>query len=174
MNQYEYIVKQKSEGVWKIRRMMMIALYILLPLAFLVTFVAINFPWAITFLPLLIWAMIFFTWRFVSPEYEYSMLSGEITFTTIYGGKTRKALFTVNIKDFYRIAPYDAEAEAYVTAQKCTRDFRCMSSLQAPDLYYGIFMLGEDKCVVYFEATEKALKILKYYNHGTVIVPTTK
>ena len=49
-----------------------------------------------------------------------------------------------------------------------------MSSLQAPDLYYGIFMLGEDKCVVYFEATEKALKILKYYNHSTVVVPTGK
>ena len=73
-----------------------------------------------------------------------------------------------------KIAPYDEAAEAYVTAQKCTRDFRCMSSLYAPDLYYGIFTLGEDKCVVYFEATEKILKIMKYYNIGTVIVPTTK
>ncbi len=174
MNQYEYIVKQKSEGVWKWRRIMMIAVYILLPLAYLVTFVALNFPWAITFLPLLIWAMIFFTWRFVSPEYEYATLSGEITFTTIFGGRTRKELFKVNIKEFSKIAPYDEAAEAYVSAQKCTRDFRCMSSLQAPDLYYGIFMLGEDKCVVYFEATEKALKILKYYNHSTVVTPTEK
>ena len=174
MNQYEYIVKQKSEGIWKLRRILMITAYVLLPLAFLATFVALNFPWAITFLPLLVWGMIFLTWRFVSPEYEYTTLSGEITFTTIFGGKTRKTLFTANIKDFVKIAPYDAEAEAYVTAQKCTRDFRCMSSLQAPDLYYGIFMLGEDKCVVYFEATEKALKIMKYYNHSTVVVPTQK
>ena len=143
-------------------------------MAFLVTFVAINFPWAITFLPLLIWAMIFFTWRFVSPEYEYSTLSGEITFTTIFGGKSRRKLFTINIRDFQKIAPYDEAAEAYVSAQKCARDFQCMSSLQAPDLYYGIFMLGEEKCVVYFEATEKALKILKYYNIGTVVTPTTK
>ena len=173
MNQYEYIVKQKSEGVWKLRRTLMILGYVAFNLVYLCAFL-LTFPWAVTFLPLLDWALIFLTWRFVSPEYEYSTLSGEITFTTIFGGKTRKALFTTNIKDFVKIAPYDAEAEAYVTAQKCTRDFRCMSSLQAPDLYYGIFMLGEDKCVVYFEATEKALKIFKYYNHSTVVVPTQK
>ena len=174
MNSYEYIVKQKSEGIWLWRRIGMIGLYTVLTLAFLGTFLALKFPWAITFLPLLVWVMIFFTWRYVSPEYEYSTLSGEIAFTTIWGGKTRKELFRINIRDFAKIAPYDEAAEAYVSAQKCTRDFRCMSSLYAPDLYYGIFTLGEDKCVVYFEATEKILKIMKYYNVGTIIVPTTK
>ena len=173
MNQYEYIVKQKSEGVWKWRRIMMIALYVVFNLAYLFAFL-MTFPWAVTFLPFLDCALIYFTWRFVSPEYEYSTLSGEITFTTIWGGKTRKELFRINIRDFAKIAPYDEAAEAYVSAQKCTRDFRCMSSLYAPDLYYGIFTLGEDKCVVYFEATEKILKIMKYYNIGTVIIPTTK
>ena len=173
MNQYEYIVKQKNEGIWRWRRIMMIALYVVFNLSYLLAFL-LTFPWAVTFLPLLDWALIFFTWRYVSPEYEYSTLSGEITFTTIWGGRTRKKLFTINIRDFQKIAPYDEAAEAYVTAQKCNRDFKCMSSLQAPDLYYGIFMLGDEKCVVYFEATEKALKILKYYNIGTVIVPTTK
>ena len=172
MNSYEYIVKQKSEGVWRWRRFGMIALYIVFTLAFLGTFLAINFPWAITFLPLLVWVLIFFTWRYVSPEYEYSTLSGEITFSTIWGGKSRKALFTANIKDFLAIAPYDEKAEAFVTAQKCNRDFRCMSSINADDLYYGIFMLGDEKCVVYFEATEKALKILKYYNRLTVVTET--
>ncbi len=173
MNQYEYIVKQKNEGVWKWRRIMMITLYIIFNLAYLLAFL-LTFPWAITFLPWLDLALILFTWRFVNPEYEYSTLSGEITFTTIWGGRTRKELFRINIRDFHKIAPYDEAAEAYVTAQKCTRDFKCMSSLQAPDLYYGIFTLGEDKCVVYFEATEKALKILKYYNFSTVVVPTRK
>ena len=173
MNQYEYIVKQKSEGVWKFRRIMMIVLYVVFNLAYLAAFL-LTFPWAITFLPLLDWVLIYFTWRFVSLEYEYSTLSGEITFTTIFGGKTRKNLFTVNIRDFQKIAPYDQAAEAYVSAQKCTRDFRCMSSINAPDLYYGIFMLEDEKCVVYFEATEKALKIMKYYNIGTVVVPTQK
>lgn len=173
MNQYEYIVKQKSEGTWKFRRLMMITLYVVFNLAYLLAFL-LTFPWPVAFLPLLDWALIFFTWRYVCPEYEYATLSGEITFTTIFGGKTRKELFRINIRDFAKIAPYDEAAEAYVTAQKCTRDFRCMSSLQAPDLYYGIFTLGEDKCVVYFEATEKALKIMKYYNAGTVVVPTTK
>ena len=172
MNSYEYIVKQKSEGIWLWRRIGMIGLYTVLTLAFLGTFLALKFPWAITFLPLLVWVLIFFTWRYVSPEYEYATLSGEITFTTIWGGKSRKTLFTANIKDFTAIAPYDAEAEAYVTAQKCNRDFRCMSSLNADDLYYGIFMLGDEKCVVYFEATEKALKILKYYNRNTVVTET--
>ncbi len=173
MNQYEYIVKQQSEGVWRWRRLMMLALYVVFNLAYLFAFL-MTFPWAVTFLPLLDWVLIFFTWRFVSPEYEYTTLSGEITFTTIWGGRTRKELFCANIRDFHKIAPYDEAAEAYVSAQKCTRDFRCMSSINAPDLYYGIFMLGEDKCVVYFEATEKALKILKYYNHSTVVVPTEK
>ena len=38
MNQYEYIVKQKSEGVWKWRRIMMIALYVVFNLAYLFAF----------------------------------------------------------------------------------------------------------------------------------------
>ena len=173
MNQYEYIVKQKSEGVWKLRRTLMICAYVAFNLAYLFAFL-FSFPWAVTFLPLLDWVLIYFTWRFVSPEYEYSTLSGEITFTTIFGGKSRRKLVTISIRDFQKIAPYDEAAEAYVSAQKCNRDFRCMSSLYAPDLYYGIFMLGEEKCVVYFEVTERALKILKYYNIGTVVVPTTK
>ena len=116
MNQYEYIVKQKSEGVWRWRRFAMVALYVLLTLAFLVTFLAINFPWAITFLPLLVWMLIFFTWRFVSPEYEYAMLSGEITFTKAYNGTAVEVNYENTWKDYATTGIYTtpiADGAAY-------------------------------------------------------------
>jgi hypothetical protein len=47
--------------------------------------------------------------------------------------------------------------------------------MDAADIYFALFknVAGED-CVVFFEATEKTLKVLRYYNSDTIITKTRR
>ena len=42
----------------------------------------------------------------------------------------------------------------------------CLSSLSAPDVYYGIYEKGQDRCIIYFDAPERAVGLLKKTNSG--------
>ena len=44
----------------------------------------------------------------------------------------------------------------------------------AEDQYYATFEENGKKCVVYFEATEKTLKLLRYYNPVTVVTKVSR
>ena len=49
-----------------------------------------------------------------------------------------------------------------------------MSSLDAPDMYYAVFDHDGEDQVVYFEATKKALQILRFYNPVTVVTEVSR
>ncbi len=111
----------------------------------------------------------YFTWPLTNIEYEYVTASGDITFTTIYGGgKRRKDNLKFKIKDCEIIAPYTPEhAEKYASVTT-VYDFRS-SEKQLSDVY---FMVVGGKKVI-FQCTNKALKIFKSYNkENTVSVDT--
>lgn len=173
-----YGVKKKPDGSLKRNRVLLFCGYIVFAILYMMFFlgalgVPIKLPVAITFLPLLIWMLVFFTWRYVSVECEYQILDGEMKCMEIYGSKTMRTLCRVRISAMTRIAPYHsdfrAEADAVPSENRCL----CASSMDAPDLYFAVFK-GEDgaDCVVFFEATEKTLRVLRYYNSETVMAKT--
>ena len=111
----------------------------------------------------------YFTWPLTNIEYEYVTASGDITFTTIYGGgKKRKDNLKFKIKDCEIIAPYTSEyADKYASVAN-VYDFRS-SVKQTSDVYFMV--IGDKK--VLFQCTNKALKIFKSYNkEKTVSVDT--
>ncbi|MBO5415074.1 MAG: hypothetical protein J6A83_00405 [Clostridia bacterium] len=170
-NYYDYIVKPKVKGKLLVKRLLFILAYI----AFAVAFSAVCF--AIKFIPLmclvlvLTLVVIFFTWRYVNPEYVYSLERSNISFSIIYGGLTRKDLFTYHIKDIEKIAPYSGEYKAEADGITDAERVYHISSMDAYDIYY-IYATGEDgkKRLVFFEATEQSKKLLRYYNDKTVIL----
>ena len=102
------------------------------------------------------------------------MTSGYMTFTVIYGGRSKKKKLEVCIKDMKEIAPYDEAACARLENRGLKKDYIFVSSLDAPDMYYAVFdQEGEDQ-VVYFEATKKALQILRFYNPVTVVTEVSR
>ena len=92
-----------------------------------------------------------------------------MTLNKILGGRSRKKIAEIRIKDMTLVAPFEgdfiAQAERY--SPERTVDFT--SDLQKPEVYFALYET-EDKRrgILYFEATEQALRILRYYNSQAV------
>jgi hypothetical protein len=168
--EFEYTVTKKREGDYLAKRILAIVGYIVFGLTFFIGLSLLHLYQCIAFIVLVEWILIFFTWRYVSIEYKYETLSGAIRFYTIYGGKNKKLLLDFRIKSFTEIVPFSDE----ISKRSFAKEIFCLSSMKAaPDRYCAIYKdsNGQD-CVVHFEATQKTLKILKFYNSSTVITNT--
>ena len=180
---YEFSVKQRIEGKWILARAGLIFLYV----SFVAGWLIFGFTLRLVvpllaLIPLTTWMLIFFSWRFVSVEYEYSITSGELTFSKIYGRRTRRAVLTIKLKDAVRIAPLDGgEESARAEAYRPEVAYSAISSLRAPDVYYILFESGERdgkrkqrRAIFYFEPTERALQICRFYNPSATQMTATE
>ena len=173
-NYTEYVVAQKSEGKWRTKRILAVCGYVLFSIVWLVGVVGVLKIWPLgMFTPILTWLCVFLTWRYVAVEYEYTMASGTVTFTHIYGRRSRKQIFETKIKEFTKIAPTSDPSEAEAAKDvEITSDFR--GSAKTPDAYFASFTAeGGKKGIVYFEMTNKALKICRFYNPSATVMSTT-
>lgn len=174
-NYTEYVVAQKAEGSWRTKRILLIMLYIAVGLIWLVGVVGILKIWPLgMFTPLLIWMTTFFTWRYVAVEYEYTIASGALTFSHIYGRRSRKQQCEFRIKELTKIAPvsdeYKSDYEA--TDIEIVHEFR--GSVKSPDAYFFTYTAENGKKgVVFFECTNKALKLFRYYNPSATVMSNT-
>lgn len=167
---YEFVVRQKNEGAYKLKKILFVILYVTFTAGLFSVCVAVRLlaP-CVAIVPLLLWILIFFTWRFTNVEHECVFESGIMRCSEIYGNRTRKVLFSAAIRDMHLIAPeeekYLLEAEKY----EISKVYRMTSSKDAEGAYFAIFT-GEDQKThaVYFEANDKVLKILQFYNRSAV------
>ncbi|MCQ2429175.1 MAG: hypothetical protein MJ192_02480 [Clostridia bacterium] len=172
-NTYEFVVNRKKEGKYKLSlflgRAAVILVFVIIAVVLCVCnmpmLVAIEFP----LIPVGIYVAKLFT-----QEYEYSMTSGIMTFSLIRGSSKRKKLLELMIKDFREIAPYDNRACGHLENIGIKKDYQLFSSPDAPDVYYGLFEKDGEMQVVYFEATQQALKILRFYNPATVVTNVSR
>lgn len=163
-NTYEYVVEQKLKGAKVLRKVGLILFYVLFVIAWLIFgFWSGMFP-LLALCPVTLWMAIFFTWRYVQVEFEYSAVSGSVTFAAIYGNRSRKKLREIRIKDCVTIAPLNEKYDYLIDRFAPEKTFDCRSCEDAED---GYFMLADSdgkKIAIYFEATEKFLKICRFYN----------
>lgn len=176
---YEHAVRRRAEGRLVAARVGLILVYILFVCGWLLFGLKtrILVP-LLALIPITLWMLVFFTWRYVSVEYEYSITSGVLTFSKIFGGRSRKKVFEVRLREVVRIAPLgDAAEYEKGMAYRPERSFFGVSSLSAPDVYYLLFEHAEKKqkrrAVYYFEATQKALHICRYYNPSATVMSET-
>ena len=170
-NVYEYVVSPAKQPSWRIKRILAILGYVAYALA-IFTFGAISkfMIYMLALVPLSTWILVYFTWPYVAVEYEYSFVSGTMTLTKILGGRKRKKVLELRIKDLHTIAPYDGEYIKLAEEFHPERSYDFVSSMQSPDLYFALFETADGRRgIIYFEATKPALKILRYYNTETVM-----
>lgn len=170
-NEYEYSVEHsKKDRRLRRRKRLLIGLYVAYCLIFLFLVLAVRLLAPLYALVVVSCAFIWFlTWRYVQPTYLYNLTSGNLTFYTIYGGRTKKKIFSTKIADASLIAPAVSE-EAKGCTEGCVKTYCGVSDAESPDVYLMVF--GDEKgrkCAYYFEATAKALKILRFYNRKTVV-----
>ncbi len=167
---YEFVVKQKTEGAYLVKKILFILLYVGVAVGLFAGGVGLRIlaP-CIAIVPLLLWILIFFTWRFTNVEHECVFESGVMICSEIFGNRTRNVLFKTTIRDMLFIAPetelYIAEAEKY----EVSKVYKMTSSKDACGVYFAIFNDENGKCAaVYFEVNEKVLKILQFYNRSAL------
>ena len=152
----------------------MILGYVLFGAGYFISLAIAHLYPIMAFTPLLVWILVFFTWRFVSIEYRYETVSGGIKFYTVYGGKKKKLMLEKRIKEFNEISPVNADTKARLSSTRFDKSyFLSRSENDDTDKYFATFKNSEGKeCIVYFEATEQLLKILKFYNSNTTVMKT--
>jgi hypothetical protein len=138
---YEMAVTQKIEGKWIAARAGLILFYTAYVLGLLlVAFRTRILVPLFALIPITLWIIVFFTWRYTDVDYEYSITSGELTFSKIFGNRSRRRALTLLLRDAVRIAPLDnAESSAFAENWKPEKEFSAISSLSAPDIYYVLF-----------------------------------
>ena len=171
-NTFEFVVDERAEGKRKLTKFLGRAGLIAIIVAWVI-FSFMTYP-GFAILALVYLGLVLYFWKIFNCELEYSMVSGQMTFSRIYGSRKRTKVLEVTIKDFREIAPRTAESDAKLKAQGVAKTYMFASHSTAEDQYYATFEENGILCVVYFEATEKTLKILRYYNPVTVVTKVSR
>lgn len=168
-NTYEFTVAQKKEGKAKLTPILLVAAYVVFFIACLVVFGIINMPMLFV-IPVIVGVpAMSFAWILTKAEFEYEMTSGQALFKRSYDGRFKKAIVTAHIKDAKEIAPYDDAAKAHLAEVGVAKEHLFVSAPSAPDQYYMLIEQNGQNVAVRFEATQQALKILRFYNENTVV-----
>ena len=106
---------------------------------------------------------IWYFWKFTSIEYDYVIATGDLTVSAVYGGRSRKELFSVKISTASLIASYEGKPASEEANTELI--YNCVGSFDSTDIVYIVFK-NEDgkKAIAYIEAPKKMLKLFKFYN----------
>lgn len=172
--EFEYTVRKKVEGSYLIKRILFIIGYVIFALAFFFGLYLAHLYQFIAFIVLVEWILVFFTWRYAAIEYRYETVSGGIKFINVYGGKKKKTVLDMRIKDFDAIAPYDEEIKKNIANNIYSEVYDFSPSVNKDeDKYYALFKTPDGKsAIVLFEATQQSLKIFRFYNQRTTVINT--
>jgi len=173
-NYAEFAVSQKMEGKYKRNMLLCIALYAALIIgAFIVIFLAGQGLGTVLFVTIAACAFVIipvlrhFTWnRFVKVDHKYVIESAKIRFSDNHG-KRDVVKFEKLVSSFSLIAPVTEEYKDKYEKADVTMDFR--GSVKSPNSYFILDESDGKKTVIFFEATQQAIKVMSFYNSkGTV------
>ncbi|MCI8386858.1 MAG: hypothetical protein HFE63_00125 [Clostridiales bacterium] len=173
-NFVNYGVKKKPEGDYKRKRILVMLGYAVFAIAFAAVCISTKIVMLIALLPVLTWILVFFTWHWVNIEYEYQIINASLKLMEVYGNRYMKQMCDIKISTMSIIAPYNGEYRAMADDTTITERIYGVSSMDNPDVYFAICHGNNgEKRVIFFEATEKTLKAMKYYNQNVVMSKTT-
>ena len=171
-NTFEFVVDERPEGSRKALKFW--GRFGLLAFVTIWVVISLCTIFYLAVLPLAFLGVVLYFWKLFNCELEYSMTSGVMTFSRIYGGMKRKKVLELFIKDMREIAPRTPESDAKLSQRGIAKTYSFSSHSTAEDQYYALFEQDGQLCAVYFEATEKTLKILRYYNPATVVTKVSR
>lgn len=160
----EYIIKQKNEGTALYKKLAALTGSIIIaavastlsmkaPLNLRLTLILISLSVSVLIAVVSL--------KFLCVEYEITIEHSEITVTTIYGRFYRRMNVSLALNSISEIGEYNDAAYGAISKLSLQKDYVCLSSLSAPSIFYAIFDDEKDRCIMYFDVTEKAEAILK-------------
>lgn len=174
INYAEYTVEKKPEGKNLQKRILLIGLY-LLALAVVVLLITLTqggMAVAGGVLFVLIVALVWFTWRLVKEERKYEVINAKFKIQELNGSGKGTVVFENLVSEFSIIAPMTDEYKDQWS--KADKILDCRGSRKSPDSYFARLEKDGKTTVVYFEAINKMLKVMKFYNSKGTVVTTMR
>lgn len=169
---YEKVVAAKSEGKVKAHKLLALigysvffTVWLLVGIFNLEIFVPLAVAGALCTV-----ALILISWKYIEVEYEYALWYGSIEVAKIFGKKSRKSLLSAELRELMLIAPAEEEYIKKAEHFELDKKISAVSSATAEDVW--ILVTGgkdEPRILVYFEADERMLSILKGSNPSAFI-----
>ncbi|MBE6633680.1 MAG: hypothetical protein E7620_04970 [Ruminococcaceae bacterium] len=159
---YVYAVTPKKSKALTLKKLCMIAVYVVWVVGLIGIGAAVRIVAPLlAFIPVTLWMLIFFTWRYTQVSYEYSFWGGSLKVTKLYGDRTRRLLLDVKIRDLEGV--FSRGSKAWEALPE--HSIHAASSEDAERLVAAVYRdCKGERSVLYFEADEKARDILRYYN----------
>ena len=170
-NYVEYLVPMKNNKSLLLKKAGIILLAIALSVAGASFILSTPFVPIMVIYLVLVGILTWYLWQFVSIEFEYSIVMGEMEMDIIYGQRHRKKLACAKIKDMTIIAPYAKEYEQQMSASDINKTIFAAGDIKSPDTYFCIYNDEKNgKTLLFFEATRKTLDIMKFYNSSATVI----
>ena len=165
-NTYEFSASQKAEGKWLLAKILLILGYIAFATVYFVIIYITKFFPVGALIPLFLWMLVFFTWKYANPDYTYEIVGGVLNYYVKYGNKKiQKATF--KISDAKYIGPIVDYKDKLPRAV-----YNAAPSETASDIYVAVYNTPSPRAIK-FVATKDALRLLKRHNQDTVITETS-
>ena len=164
---FEYTVAEQQNKSLTLRRIALIAFYILWSVACVLIGLLAKEPLlAVALLAISLWPIISFSWRYTRIEYEYSFFGGTLTVSRILGSRSRRVLCEVAIKKLEAVYPCEEEYIARAEQFGASKTIMAASSVDAETLCVALWTDENDtKYALYFEPNERAVRIMKNENY---------
>jgi hypothetical protein len=130
----------------------------------------VSFPLSVGVFLLTVGCLFLLTWRYTRVEYEISLEQDQLTCARIFGKRTRVRMLSVNVRDLVLVASLeDDEAAERARRYPITKEYRAVSSPDAPEIWFAVWNTGKDAySVFYLEATDALLRALRFQNPTAV------
>ena len=163
LNTAEYAYEKRAEGSLRIKKILLIVLYVAFVGGFFGFCVGTRIVPLFAVAPIFLWILIFFTWPLVKFDITYTFAHGELEFAKTYTalkGRKVKNLLSIKVSSATRIAPYHGEA-----VEGNVRDLS--SSLSSDNRVILEYRDGDGAThAVIFDVTERIAKLLCSFNRA--------
>ncbi len=164
----EMTVEKKAEGKYKllkIARILILAAWVIGMLLLIFRIGGVFVFLGAILLATGTWFLAYLTTPMILTEFRYSILGGDMIFDKFLGGKKKKEeILKVRVSTMSVIAPYHSDKKELADAADIVNRYEYCSTLSEPDIYFALFEQDGKKSVVFFDATQKALKVMKFLN----------
>ncbi len=171
---YEKVVKKSNKGKHLAKKISLALSYAVFFVLWLMA--ALNNPKQAVYIivagALLTLIIAIITWKYLCIEYEYSFSYGTLSVAKIYAKKKRKPMLETEIKELLIIAPATEEYIRKAEHFQIDKRIIAVSSEQAENIWL-VVSGGKDerRVLVFFEADDRSLSILKSINPYVFIKP---
>ena len=161
-NSFEYSYEKKATGKNLIGRVMFVILYVAFTVgAFLFCYIS-GFVPLFAILPMLLWILVFFTWRYVKYDIYYEFSLGTLTLGRIYTskrGRRKRVALSIRVKDATSVCRYNDNTEK---SRVRVRDFRASAASENAIAIYTA--INGRPSLILSEHTDRIEKLLHSFS----------